>query len=82
MRRGIPVSPGVADGTAYCIDDIFVVPGTQKLRDQEIAAELTRYETARDHAARDLMALEEKVAKHITSQAAQPAANKGAVTAS
>jgi len=55
----------VAVGTAYCIDDIFVSAGTQKLRDQEITAELARYETARDHATRDLMALEEKVAKQL-----------------
>ena len=59
------MSPGVAVGTAYCIDDIFVSAGTQKLRDQEITAELARYETARDHATRDLMALEEKVAKQL-----------------
>jgi len=55
----------VAVGRAYCIDDIFVSAGTQKLRDQEITAELARYETARDHATRDLMALEEKVAKQL-----------------
>ena len=59
------MSPGVAVGRAYCIDDIFVSAGTQKLRDQEITAELARYETARDHATRDLMALEEKVAKQL-----------------
>ena len=65
MRRGIPVSPGVAVGTAYCIGDIFLRPGTYKLQSDDARAELARYEAARDLAARDLVALEEKVAKQL-----------------
>ncbi|MBC8872178.1 MAG: phosphoenolpyruvate--protein phosphotransferase [Planctomycetes bacterium] len=65
MRRGLPVSPGVAVGTAYCIDEIFVSPGTQRLRNQEIPAELAKYEAARDHAARDLISLEKKLAEQV-----------------
>ncbi len=61
MRRGIAVSPGVAIGTAYVIHEIFVNPGTQRLEDTEITAELANYETARDKAAADLRALEKKV---------------------
>ena len=51
MRKGIPVSPGVAVGTAYCIHEIFVNPDTKRLEDNEITAELAAYETARDEAA-------------------------------
>jgi phosphotransferase system enzyme I (PtsI) len=65
MRRGIAVSPGIAVGSAYCIDEIFVGPGVQHLKDQDISAELAKYETARDHAARDLIALEKKLAKQV-----------------
>lgn len=65
MRRGIAVSPGVAVGSAYCIDEIFVSPGVQRLNDQDISAELAKYETARDHAARDLIDLEKKLAKQV-----------------
>jgi phosphotransferase system enzyme I (PtsI) len=65
MRRGIPVSPGVTVGTAYCIHEIFVNPDTKRLEDREITAELARYETARDRTAGDLRALQRKVAKHV-----------------
>jgi len=65
MRKGIAVSPGVAIGTAYCINQIFVNPVTQRIADTEITAELARYETARDRAAADLRALQRKVAAQV-----------------
>ena len=61
MRKGIPVSPGVAVGTAYCIHEIFVNPDTKRLEDNEVTAELANYETARDKAAAELRALQHKV---------------------
>ena len=61
MRRGIPVSPGIAIGTAYVIHQIYVSPSSKRLEDFEITAELANYETARDKAASDLLALERKV---------------------
>ena len=61
MRKGIPVSPGVSTGTAYCIHEIFVNPDTKRLEDSEVTAELAAYETARDRAAADLQALQHKV---------------------
>lgn len=65
MRKGIPVSPGVAVGTAYCIHEIFVNPDTKRLEDNEITAELANYETARDKAAAELRALQSKVATQV-----------------
>ena len=65
MRKGIPVSPGVAVGTAYCIHEIFVNPDTKRLETSEITAELANYETARDKAAAELRALEHKVAQQV-----------------
>lgn len=65
MRKGIPVSPGVAVGTAYCIHEIFVNPDTKRLEDNEITAELANYETARDKAAEELRALQHKVATQV-----------------
>ncbi len=65
MRKGIPVSPGVAVGKAYCILEIFVNPETQRLEDHEITAELANYETARDKAAGELRALQTKVAQQV-----------------
>jgi len=65
MRRGIAVSPGIAVGSAYCIDEVFVNPGIQHLDDRDVSAELAKYETARDNAVRDLIALEKKLAKQV-----------------
>jgi phosphoenolpyruvate-protein kinase (PTS system EI component) len=65
MRKGIPVSPGVAVGKAYCIHEIFVNPDTQRLEDHEITAELANYETARDKAAAELRALQHKVEQQV-----------------
>ena len=65
MRKGIPVSPGVAVGKAYCIHEIFVNPDTQRLEDHEITAELANYETARDRAAAELRALQTKVEQQV-----------------
>jgi phosphotransferase system enzyme I (PtsI) len=65
MRNGIPVSPGVAVGTAYCIGEIFVNPDTKRLAPSEVQAELARYERARSKTADDLRALKQKVARQV-----------------
>jgi phosphotransferase system enzyme I (PtsI) len=65
MKKGIGVSPGVAVGTAYCVDEIFVSPEAKRLEDGETAAELARYHQARDLTAADLHALYEKVASQV-----------------
>jgi phosphoenolpyruvate-protein phosphotransferase (PTS system enzyme I) len=65
MRKGIPVSPGIAVGTAYCIHEIFVNPDTKRLEDNEVTAELAHYETARDKAAAELRALQHKVEQQV-----------------
>src|SRR5437868_7585086 len=65
MRKGIPVSPGVAVGTAFCIHEIFVNPDTKRLEDHEITAELANFETARDKAAAELRALQTKVEQQV-----------------
>ncbi|MCA9265684.1 MAG: phosphoenolpyruvate--protein phosphotransferase, partial [Planctomycetales bacterium] len=65
LRRGIAVSPGVAVGTAYCLEEIFVSPDTKRLEDREVSAELARYEHACDRAAADLRALQHKVEQQV-----------------
>ena len=52
-------------GTAYCIHEIFVNPDTQRLADQEVTAELARYEAARDRTASELRTLQRKVERQI-----------------
>jgi phosphotransferase system enzyme I (PtsI) len=71
MRKGIPVSPGVAVGTAFCIHEIFVNPDTKRLEDNEITAELANYETARDKAAAELLALQHKVEQQVGHEEAR-----------
>ena len=61
----MPVSPGIAVGTAYCIHEIFVDPDTKRLEDQEVTAELARFESARDKASGELRALKAKVAAQV-----------------
>lgn len=68
MRKGIAVSPGVAIGTAYCIHEIYVSPDTKRLADREVTAELARYETARDQAGVDLIALQKKVSSQVGAE--------------
>lgn len=70
MRKGIAVSPGVAVGTAYCLNEIYVNPGTKRLQDREITAELARYQTACDKTAADLRALRTKVERQVGRDAA------------
>ncbi len=70
MRSGIPVSPGVAIGTAYCINEIFVDPHAKPLEDTEVSRELARYELARDQTAADLRALQRKVAEQVGNEEA------------
>jgi phosphotransferase system enzyme I (PtsI) len=65
MRNGIPVSPGVAVGTAYRIDEVFVNPDTKRLEPGQVQAELARYERARAKTADDLRSLKQKVARQV-----------------
>jgi phosphotransferase system enzyme I (PtsI) len=65
MRKGIPVSPGVAVGRAYCIHEIFVDPSGQGLAESEVVAELERYEQALVKTSEDLKALHHKVATQV-----------------
>ncbi len=65
MRHGIPVSPGVAVGIAYCLDQVFVSPEREHLEHREISAELARYETAVDATDQDIRALRRKVTRQV-----------------
>ena len=65
MRKGIPVSPGVAVGTAYCIHAIFVDPETKRLEDEDVTVELAQFESAREQTIADLRALQNKVESQV-----------------
>jgi phosphotransferase system enzyme I (PtsI) len=70
MRKGIAVSPGVAVGQAYCIDEIVTNPQREHLADAEIAGELARLESALQSTQADLRALQTKVRSQVGDEAA------------
>ncbi len=65
MRKGIGVSPGVAVGTAYCINEIFVSPDSKRLEEGEVLGELARFDDARTKTLTDLHALAQKVTAQV-----------------
>ena len=70
VRQGVAVSPGVAVGKAHCIHDLFVGGDSEPLDDAAAAAELARYDQARERAAHDLQALHQKVRQQLGERAA------------
>lgn len=80
MRRGIAVSPGVAVGTAYCINEIFLNLGRQCPGTTDVAAELAKYEAARERSQQELTALEAAVAKEIGRDTAAIFAAQAAIS--
>jgi phosphotransferase system enzyme I (PtsI) len=70
MRKGIAVSPGVAIGQAYCIDEIVTNPERENLEPTEVVGELARLESALHNTLSDLRALQSKVRSQIGDEAA------------
>ncbi len=70
MRKGIAVSPGVSIGTAYCIHEVFVDPGRQRLESHEVAGELARFENARKRSIDDVRQLKLKIEQQEGKEAA------------
>ena len=71
LRKGVPVSPGVAVGSAYCILQVFVDPQGKPLEEEEVVEELERYDRAREKAIADLKALYQKVATQVSADNAE-----------
>jgi phosphotransferase system enzyme I (PtsI) len=65
MRKGIAVSPGVAVGTAYCINEIFVGTEGKPLTEGEALQELAQFDRAVEDTVADLRALHHKVATQV-----------------
>lgn len=70
MRRGIAISPGIAIGTAYCIEAIFVNPDHAKLSEAEVPAEIARLDAAIESVAADLRKLQSRVNYQLGKEAA------------
>ena len=70
IRRGVPVSPGVAIGRACCLHEIFPGSDAELPDDDAVLRELARYDQARDQAIRDLKTLHKKVSSQLGVRAA------------
>ena len=70
MRRGIAVSPGVAVGTAYCVDEIIGQLEPHELNSVEAADELARLDQAWTATDDDLRAMHAKVSTQVGEQEA------------
>src|SRR5689334_23184203 len=65
MKKGVPVSPGIAVARAYCIDHVLARREPYHLDTAALSAEITRFDEATAAAARELDGLIAKVARQI-----------------
>lgn len=65
MKKGVPVSPGVAVARAYCIDQAPARQAALQLDGSALSGEITRFDTATAAAIRELDEIIERVAHQI-----------------
>jgi phosphoenolpyruvate-protein phosphotransferase len=70
MRKGVPVSPGVAVARAYCVDEVLARRETQFLEVGALSEEVRRFEAACAGAAQELDAIVSRVSKEVGEQEA------------
>lgn len=70
MRKGVPVSPGVAVARAYCLDDVLAHREAQPLEGASVAAELARLDQACAAAVLELDTLIHRVSRQLGEDAA------------
>jgi phosphotransferase system enzyme I (PtsI) len=70
MRKGVPVSPGVAVARAYCVDEILARREPNYLDVAALSDEVSRFDSALAAAARDLDAIVARVREQVGDEAA------------
>jgi phosphoenolpyruvate-protein phosphotransferase len=65
MKRGVPVSPGVAVAPAYCVDEVLARREPSTLDLAAVSAEISRFDNACAAAAQDLEAIAGRVAQQV-----------------
>ena len=70
MKKGVPVSPGIAVARAYCVDHVLVRLAPHHLDIGAVSAEVSRFDEACAAAAHELDALIAKVAQQIGEEEA------------
>src|SRR5436309_7922749 len=70
MRKGVPVSPGIAVGRAYCVDVVLARREPQQLDAAALSDEVSRFDLALAEAARELDAIVERVSRQVGEEEA------------
>jgi phosphoenolpyruvate-protein phosphotransferase len=70
MRKGVPVSPGVAVARAFCLDEAFTRREPHHLEDVALAQEITRFDQACAAAAKELDAIIARVTQQLGEEEA------------
>jgi phosphotransferase system enzyme I (PtsI) len=70
MRKGVPVSPGVAVARAYCVDEVLARSEPQYLDAAALSGEINRFDSACAAAAQDLDAIVARVSKEVGEEEA------------
>jgi phosphoenolpyruvate-protein phosphotransferase len=70
LRKGVPVSPGVAVAHAYCVDEVLARREPAHLDRAALSAEVARFDRACAAAARELNAITERVSRQVGEEEA------------
>src|SRR5436309_3057893 len=70
MKKGIPVSPGVAVAKAYCVDHVLARREPHQIEGAALSAEVGRFETAVRAAAKELDAIVARVTEQVGEEEA------------
>jgi phosphotransferase system enzyme I (PtsI) len=70
MKKGVPVSPGVAVARAYCVDEVLARREPLKLDEAALSGELTRFDRACAAATEELDAIVARVSQQLGEEEA------------
>src|SRR5205807_9549497 len=70
LKRGVPVSPGVAVARAYCVDEVLAPREPAHLDRSALSGEIARFDRACAAAVRELDAITERVGRQIGEEEA------------
>jgi phosphoenolpyruvate-protein phosphotransferase len=65
MKKGVPVSPGVAVARAYCVDEVLARREPLRLDEAALAGEISRFDRACAGAAEELDAIVHRVSQQL-----------------
>src|SRR5208283_2109200 len=70
MKRGVPVSPGVAVAPAYCVDPVLASREPSTVDQAAVSGEISRFDNACAQAAQELDVITARVAQQVGKEEA------------